>query len=196
MPGQDDTHVTNEPWIAVEQTLRAGLQHVFHALAGRTALPEAALRRRSSLNAWSALETLEHVALTDRYLLLLASKIAERALARATRGERWPVHGPRLEHLQHLAGRGLEWSAPAHMIPSGNWSPAEVGAQLTEDLRSALGLLDAAPGGVGTLHRIRMSVVGGDDDRLDLYQYLEVVRLHALRHLAQVDRALAAAARG
>jgi hypothetical protein len=43
------------------------------------------------------------------------------------------------------------------------------------------------PGGQGSLHRIRMSVVG-DDDRLDLYQFLAVLALHLERHAAQARR--------
>lgn len=80
------------------------------------------------------------------------------------------------------------------MVPTGDVEPADAARTLGEDLARATALLDEFPRGEGTLHRIRMSMVDGDDDRLDLYQYLEIVRLHAARHVAQVERALADAA--
>ena len=182
-----------EAWVTAIAALRAGLTDAFDALRARTECAEDGLRHRSEPGVWTALETLEHVHLTDRYLLVLVEKLARKSRSRAARGQAWPVHGPHFEHLGHIAGRELQWRAPEHMVPTGAVSAAAVREALRQDWARALNLLDTTPAGMGTLHRIRMSVVGGDDDRLDLYQYLEVVRLHAVRHIDQIDRALAAA---
>lgn len=177
-----------ETWDSTIARLRTDIGAVFGALCERAARGEALLDTRPARGGWTAREVLEHVTLTDKYLLLLADKIAAKSRKRAERGEVWPAHGPRFDHLGHLAGRELEWSAPEHMVPRGGVSTAELLQRLAADRARALELLDGAPGGLGTLHRIRMSVVGGDDDRLDLYQYLEVLCLHAARHVAQIDR--------
>ncbi len=182
-----------QAWSTAIAALRAGLTDAFEALRARTERAEDLLRYRPGPGSWSALETLEHVHLTDRYLLVLADKLAQKSRSRAARGQVWPVHGPRFEHLGHLAGRELQWRAPEHMEPTGAVSAATVRETLRQDWSRAMDLLDTTPAGMGTLHRIRMSVVGGDDDRLDLYQYLEVLRLHAVRHIEQIDRALASA---
>jgi len=185
---------SEEEWPQAVERLRGGLGEALGALAavGRGGGP--GLHRRPPGGGWSAREVLEHVALTDHFLLILVEKIAERTRRRLERGDPWPDGPPRFEHLQHLASSERDWEAPGHMVPSGDVEPAEAARTLTEDLRRATALLDEFPRGEGTLHRIRMSMVGGDDDRLDLYQYLEIVRLHAARHVGQVERALADAA--
>ncbi|HEX6886111.1 MAG TPA: DinB family protein [Planctomycetota bacterium] len=180
-----------EVWEPALERLHAGLRRAFDELLVRVDVGDERLDRRPPDGGWTPREVLEHVTLTDRFLLILADKIAAKSRLRAARGAAWPAHPPRFEHLARLAGRELVWEAPAHMRPSGDVPTSELRARLAADRAHALALLDGAPGGSATLHRIRMSVVGGEDDRLDLYQFLEVVRLHAVRHGAQIERALA-----
>jgi hypothetical protein len=77
------------------------------------------------------------------------------------------------------------------MTPTGALSPADAALHLADDRARLLAWLDEMPAGEGTLHRIRMSRVGADDgdDRLDLYQWIELVVRHADRHARQIDRA-------
>jgi DinB superfamily len=180
----------HEHWEAALPVLRAGLAGAFDELLARIDGGEERLDRRPPGGGWTPREVLEHVTRTDRFLLILADKIAAKSRLRAARGAAWPAHPPRFEHLAGLAGRELAWDAPQHMRPRGDVPATELRARLAADRAHALALLDGSPGGIATLHRIRMSVVGGADDRLDLYQFLEVVRLHALRHGAQIERAL------
>ncbi len=180
-------------WPAAIAALRGRIESVFEALLERAQLDEARLRRAPEGGSWTGIEVLEHVALTDRFLLVLADKIARKSLARAARGDAWPASAPSFAHLEHIAGRELEWRAPEHTRPAGAVELETIARTLESDRARAFALLEQCPDGVGTLHRIRMSVVGGEDDRLELYQYLEVVRLHAERHVRQIDRVLAAA---
>ncbi len=165
---------------------------MFDALLERARPNPLRLRQAPVNGGWSALEVLEHVALTDRFLLMLADKIARKSLARAARGAAWPASRPSFAHLEHIAGRELEWRAPEHMRPTGALELGTIARTLESDRAQAIALLEQCPDGLGTLHRIRMSVVGGEDDRLELYQYLDVLRLHAERHARQIDRVLAA----
>ena len=76
-------------------------------------------------------------------------------------------------------------------------SGADLGARLREDLGRLTRPLRELPPGAGSLHRIRMSVAERADPglaRLDLYGYLELVRVHAERHGAQLMRLRRAAA--
>ena len=166
-----------------------GLTETFRALIERASACQGSLEARPADGGWTAREVLEHVALTDRYLLILVDKIAVRTRSRLARGDTWPAHPPRFDHIQGLATRARRWDAPEHMLPSGSVDAAEVARQLASDRDRCVALLREFPHGEGTLHRIRMSMVDPDDDRLDLYQYLEIVRLHALRHVAQIERA-------
>lgn len=177
---------TTREWTDAIAVLRSGLDEALGALVAACAWPAARLAHRPAPDAWSPAEVLEHVALTDHFLLLLLDKIADKAQRRRNRGVPWPAHPPRFEHIQELAPRERGWDAPAHMRPTGEPTIDHVRTRLVDDRRRALALLDAFPCGEGTLHRIRMSEVGGDDDRLDLYQYLELLRVHASRHVRQL----------
>lgn len=184
----DDARMQDDPeWPAAIARLRGDLSSVFGVLIARAAWPDAELDRAPVGGGWTAREVLEHIVRTDHFLLRLADKLCETSIKRAARGLPWPAHPPRFEHLARLASREFPWAVPAHMLPTERSLGLELARRLGADLERALALLDRAPDGVGTLHRIRMSMVG-DDDRLDLYQYLEIVRLHAQRHLAQIER--------
>ncbi|MEM6673240.1 MAG: DinB family protein [Planctomycetota bacterium] len=174
-------------WKRALPALREGLEAAFGALIRDCEAPLEALDRVPPTAGWTRHEVLEHVALTDHYLLILIDKIADRTRRRLERGDPWPVHGPSFAPLQRLASSERDWEAPLHMVPSDPAPPMEITRRLDLDRKRCLALLDEFPSGEGTLHRIRMSVVDGDD-RLDLYQYLEIVRLHATRHVAQIER--------
>lgn len=147
------------------------------------------LDRRPGPGAWTAREVAEHVALTDHYLLILANKIATKGLDRADRGELpQPPRPDGTARLEALAAREFAWSHPDHMTPSGNETVSALRERLRADLETSTELLRRTRDGQGSLHRIRMSVVP-EDDRLDLYEYLTIVALHAERHLLQMRSA-------
>ena len=135
---------------------------------------------------WSALEILEHVTLANRFLLLLVGKIQDRARKRLEAGRAWPTHAPRQARLAAMARDRSPWPHPEHMTPSGTASRTRIRRRLEEQRDQAVEILRAMPDGQGTLHRVRMSLVHGDD-RLDLYEYLEFLGQHAERHGRQVE---------
>lgn len=175
------------PWPESVAALDAELARTFGALLEACEFEPDALARRPREDAWSGLEVLEHVALTDRFLLLLVDKIADRCRRRVARGLAWPAAPARFAPILPLTSREFAWAAPDHMVPTGRLSPAACAVRLAADRDRCRALLAEFPAGEGTLHRIRMSVV---DERLDLYQYLALIALHARRHLAQLERAL------
>lgn len=171
-------------WEDALAALRARLRAAFAALDRALEDDEAALRRRPRDGAWSPLEVAEHVALVDHFLLLLAAKIADRGRARAARGLAPPEEPSSLAALERIASRDFRWPAPEHMLPRGGTTAAELRARIAGDLARCEALLDSAPRGEGALHAITMSVVG---ERLDLYQFLAVIALHAERHARQAQ---------
>lgn len=142
---------------------------------------------------WTPWEIAEHVTLANRYLLILVQKIAtksERRLAQIPNDERASPDPPSTTPLERLGRRDFAWAHPEHMTPTGTMPSAAVCAQLDEDLARARAFLVQMPRGEGSLHTIRMSVLGGDN-RLDLYGYLTLIAVHAERHLAQLTSRLA-----
>lgn len=174
---------------AVQDLLRRS-DAAFDALLMRAELDPERLARRPHAAAWSGAEILEHVALMDRFVFVLVEKIAAKTRARLARLEPWPTAPPDLERVARAALEPRVWPHPAHMAPAGLQAPAESTAALARDRERCRAWLAEFPAGEGTLHRIRMSRVEGDD-RLELYQFLELVARHAQRHAAQIDRAAA-----
>jgi hypothetical protein len=162
----------------------------FDALLARAELDPQRLARRPHAAAWSGAEILEHVALMDRFVLVLVEKIAARTRARLARGEPWPTAPPDLARVAQAALEQRAWPHPPHMAPAGALTPSQSAAALARDRARCRAWLAEFPAGEGTLHRIRMSRVEGED-RLELYQFLELVARHAQRHAAQLDRAAA-----
>jgi hypothetical protein len=184
-----------DPWPRAVQEIAARCRRAFDGLIQVFAAPTdtlGQLARRPAPDAWSALEIGEHVLLADHYLMLLARKVAEKSAQRAAGGATWPAHAPAFEHLEALSEQPRPWRNPEHMTPGGKLDAASIRRDLARDRDELLALLASMPPGQGTLHRIRMSVVQGDD-RLDLYQFVLVIVLHAERHLAGVSRRLGGA---
>jgi hypothetical protein len=142
---------------------------------------------------WSVGEVCEHLALANHYLLLLARKIADRGARRAARGILPPSQASDLSILFALGRREFRWSRPDHMAPCGRLERGELRARLAEQRERCLALAGQVGSGAGSLHRIRMSVVG---ERLDLHQMLAFLVIHMGRHLEQVERIAKAGASG
>jgi hypothetical protein len=146
--------------------------------------------RASAISPWSPLDVAEHVTLTSHYLLMLAEKCARKSARKLIRGEAAPTKGRiGVDQLESIASHDFRWEAPEHMLPRGSVTLEEVRATLAGQCRQALSLIDMLSAGEGTLHTIRMTVLG-PDARLDVYEFLLFIALHADRHAAQVRRIL------
>ncbi len=144
--------------------------------------------RAPAISPWSPLDVAEHVTLTNHFLLKLAEKCARKSARKLSRGDDAPVkHRIGVDELENIASREFRWDAPEHMLPSGSVTLESVRATLAEQRQQSLSLLDLLPAGEGTLHTIRMTVLG-PDARLDVYEFLVFIALHAERHAAQVQR--------
>ncbi len=146
------------------------------------------LDRRPGTGRWTPREILEHVALANRFLLLLARKTRTKSLRRLERGDPWPTAAPRNDAIAAIARDRSRWDHPEHMAPSGDRPVREVRDELAAQLAECTSLVAEMPDGEGTLHRIRMSRVEGED-RLGLVELLDVIARHAERHLRRLDEA-------
>lgn len=167
------------------QDLTLALERDFRALAPWLDVPEPAWSRRPHPAAWSVAEVLEHVTLTNRYLLLLVDKLHARCRRRLDAGQPAAQEPPDLELLERLATRELRWRHPAHMTPTGAARRDELACALEAQRERCLQVARGLPAGGGSLASARFSVV---DARLDLYQYLRVIGLHLARHRRQLER--------
>ena len=150
----------------------------------------AARAYRPQNGGWTIDEVLEHVGLTNRFLLILIDKGAAKALKNqagldlAAELQGYRFADPRLDEIGWH--KSFEWIRPAHMDPTGAKPLPEVRQQLHAQLRHCHRVLDALPGGEGVLYRTTMTVNGLG--KIDVYQYVYFLARHAERHLTQLAR--------
>lgn len=163
-----DTFATVDTWFDKDATLRA---------------------YRPTDGGWTINEILEHIGLTNHYLLILIDKAAHKALQN--------VHSLALEtELQQYAfswdklaevrlHKSFAWTRPEHMEPTGTKPLAEVRAQLREQVNRCLATLSRLPNGEGILYRTTMTV--NNLGKLDVYEYTYFLVQHGRRHLTQMQ---------
>jgi hypothetical protein len=156
--------------------------------------PEMVHNYRPNPDSWTIAEILEHVALTSHYLLLLIDKGAAKAKRKATpeaietaiQQNDFDLH--RLEIIgMHKA---FEWIRPEHMEPSGKKTRLEIQETLADQLRRCLNHLHDLSAGEGLLQLTTMTVA--DLGKLNVYEYIFFLSLHAQRHLEQMAKNKAA----
>lgn len=145
-------------------------------------------RHRPASGGWSAGEVLEHIMLTNHHLLLLIEKGQCKALERKETEDwkeqlvNYTLDNPRLLAIgQH---KSFVWERPDHHEPTGSRSLVEIRREIRDQLYRCLSTLEQLPDGEGVLCKTTMSV--NDLGKLDVYQYIYFLALHAKRHLTQL----------
>jgi hypothetical protein len=140
---------------------------------------------------WSINEVLEHIMLTNHFLFVLIDKGKTKALKKR---EILAASFVVPEHYS-LENRALvevsdpnlwPWHRPEHHQPLGQRSMFDVRREIRDHLDRCLITLEELPNGEGTLHQTTMSV--NNLGKLDVYQYVYFLALHAQRHLRQMER--------
>jgi hypothetical protein len=140
---------------------------------------------------WSVNEVLEHVMLTSHFLLILIEKGTIKALHKSngmnTAGLVPANYALGNAALQEIADpKAFPWQRPEHHQPTGQQTTHEVRREIRNQLDRCLITLDLLPNGEGVLHHTTMSVNGLG--KLDVYQYVYFLALHAQRHLRQMEK--------
>ena len=138
---------------------------------------------------WSTVKVLEHITLTSHYLLILINKATHKALQRALISpipQDWEDYKLLPKLLEEIGiHKSFVWTRPEHMEPSGKVSIDEIRSRLTEQFEQCNKHLDSLVRGEGRLCSTTMSVNG--IGKLDVYQYIYFLALHAKRHLMQIE---------
>jgi hypothetical protein len=139
---------------------------------------------------WSIRKILEHISLTNHYLLMLISKGTRKALERSKKYDflgslaDYELDWDRLKVIgQH---RSFEWSRPGHMEPRGRMRVNEIRHELEQQLKQCLSHLLALQRGEGVLYKTMMSV--NNLGKIDVYHYIYFLVQHAKRHITQMER--------
>lgn len=139
---------------------------------------------------WTIDEILNHLGLTNHYLLILIEKGATKGLANV-QGRDLPMElacyqFPREKLAAIGALHAFPWSRPEHMEPRTHPRPQPVvRQQLHDQLTQLLTCLDQLAHGEGLLYQTTMSVNGLG--KLNVYEYVYFLAQHARRHLTQMQ---------
>lgn len=140
---------------------------------------------------WSVPQILEHVSLTQHYLLILIRKGRARALELAAKPGKLETalseFRPDAARLDAIADPGaFEWMRPEHMEPTGTADLAEVSGKLDVQFAECRQALFDLGRGEGLLYLTTMTVNGLG--KLNVYEYVLFLCKHAQRHVEQLRR--------
>ena len=134
---------------------------------------------------WSIDLILEHIALTNHFLMLTLEKQISKAEKRAAQMP-IPDGESDLDLLNPIGERGsFGWERPDHMEPAGKSTSEEVRRQLTAQRDCCLQSIERIKDGVGSLVLTTMTVNGLG--KIDIYQWVYFLVQHAKRHLQQMQ---------
>jgi DinB superfamily len=139
---------------------------------------------------WTIEEVLEHIYLTNFYLLILIRKAATSALKKSTELDYstllidYDLDWNRMKVIgKHQA---FIWNRPEHMQPTKSIKQEEVKKLLEVQMKDCLNLLRQLNNGQGVLHKTSMSV--NNLGKIDVYHYIYFLVQHMKRHLTQMQK--------
>lgn len=151
--------------------------------------PEALRSYKPNNGGWTIDEILEHIMLTNHYLLILIDKGKEKALKKTEKVDIEAINytNERLSSLDEVGEHNsFPWHRPAHMEPTGSEMLISVRMKLKYQIKQCLYTLDALKEGQGTFVKTTMSV--NDLGKLDVYEYIYFLSLHSKRHIEQMKK--------
>jgi hypothetical protein len=170
--------------------LRNELINTFAELDGWFNVNDRLLKYHPINGGWSISDILEHISLTNHYLLILIRKGTAKAVQKAKGSNfqdellgyelNWEVLRKIGEH------RSFEWIRPEHMQPKGEFELTEIKSRLNSQLQETLGYLEQMPNGEGVLHKTMMTVNGLG--KIDVYHYIYFLAQHIKRHITQMQK--------
>ncbi|WP_438449479.1 DinB family protein [Gorillibacterium sp. sgz5001074] len=138
---------------------------------------------------WSIEQILEHIALTNHYLLILVRKGQEKSLLLAKDPkhleEALQNYKYNLDELNEIAiFKSFTWVRPEHMEPKGDLTRDEVKDKILEQMNECLVILERLKQGEGILYKTKMTV--NNLGKIDVYQYIYFLIQHTKGHIAQM----------
>jgi hypothetical protein len=172
-----------------EQTIRRVTEDLVSTFAQLDAcfeLPSDVRQFQPAEGEWSIDEILEHITLTNHFLMLTLQQSLKKVLHRAQE-QSIPDEESQLDRIVQISDPdAFGWIRPEHMEPTRQASSTEIRLRLKTQLETCLQILRQISNGEGSLHRVRMSVQALG--KLDMYEWLFFLVQHARRHLTEIDR--------
>ncbi|MGG5209849.1 DinB family protein [Chryseobacterium sp. MIQD13] len=143
------------------------------------------LNYQPSNGGWTVQQILEHIYLTDFYLLILIEKGSKKAMKNYadldldTEIKNYSFDKEKFEKVGEYGA--FEWIRPEHMEPKGDLSLNEIRNLISRQYNQCLDYLDRLKNGEGLLYKTTMTV--NELGKINVYEYIYFLSLHAQRHL-------------
>lgn len=170
------------------QKIKNHLQLSFDEVDGWFEKDRKTLDHQPSNGGWTVRQILEHLYLTNFYLLILIEKGSRKALRNPGGLD------PDVEIRNYVFDRekfekvgeygAFEWIRPNHMEPKGEMELHEIRSLISMQHEQCLIYLDRMKNGEGLLCRTTMTVNGLG--KINVYEYIYFLSLHIRRHLTQM----------
>jgi hypothetical protein len=149
------------------------------------------LRNHRPVNGgWTINEILEHIGLTNHFLLILIDKGTNKALQNVHKLDLEAELQNQVFHYDKLTEIGLHksftWIRPEHMEPKSEKTFEEVRNQLKEQATHCLKNLEKLKNGEGVLYKTKMTV--NDLGKINVYEYIYFLAQHGQRHITQMQK--------
>ncbi|MGC4035956.1 MAG: DinB family protein [Chitinophagaceae bacterium] len=170
--------------------IKTEYENVFNELDDWCETDNKLLNYRLQDRGWSIGLILEHVSLTNHFLLILIRKGTDKALARAKKidisvlMDDYDLDWDKLNQIG--VHQSFNWNRPEHMEPNGLVNLAEIKSILHRQKTEALSYLNQLKNGEGILHETMMTV--NNLGKIDVYHYIYFLVQHAKRHIGQMEK--------
>jgi hypothetical protein len=146
-------------------------------IAATKGLSDAQWKFKAAPDRWSAAETLEHIAVSEEFLLANVKKDVMKAPAGAA--DRDTAKTDALV-LAAVPDRSRKAQAPPELVPKGRWTPAEALDHFLKSRAETIAFLQSTP---DLREHVSDSPIG---QKLDAYEWLLFIGAHSERHTKQI----------
>lgn len=149
----------------------------------------ATLDYQLSNGGWTVQQILEHIYLTNFYLLILIEKGSKKALRNYQNLDlnleikNYSFNQGKFEKVGEY--RAFEWIRPEHMEPKGELNLNEIRSLIYQQYHQCLNYLNLMKNGEGLLCKTTMTV--NELGKINVYEYIYFLLLHAQRHVTQME---------
>jgi len=170
--------------------IKQGLNATYANVSSCFGLDDALMNYTPATNGWTIRQNLEHITLTNYYLLKLITKATGKAVERAAKInypliiDGYDVDWKRMEAIGKHGS--FNWIRPQHMEPTGVVPLIIVSTRLATQVAEVEDCLNRLGNGEGSLYQTTMSV--NELGKLDVYHYVWFLILHMQRHVGQMQK--------
>ncbi|WP_164723332.1 DinB family protein [Chryseobacterium aureum] len=148
------------------------------------------LNHQPSNGGWTVQQILEHIYLTNFYLLILIEKGSKKAIKNSLdldlQSEMRNYRFNKVNFDKVGKHGSFEWIRPEHMEPKGDWSLNEIRNLINQQYLQCLNYLEVMKNGEGLLYKTTMTV--NELGKINVYEYIYFLSLHARRHITQMEK--------